>query len=791
MKRLTMITKQLSKIAVLNRTAFVRLTQRVLLALLIALSAVAVWCPGVTYAASSSVPEYVPSEGTRFWVTFLSNNNGIADDDAKKVVQLVAASRNGATVTIHYSEGGTPQDVETVIPAGGQAAITVDKSRAYNLAAGKNSRSVLVTSTDTISLFASVRDDSKFESTYVLPEPALGSEYVIQNNRRNIPGFRSEFAIIATAPGITKIHIKRREISESTTPTTDVGIDDPLVSLTQGQVYFFKSSQQYFDDEALEYYYKNLSGTEIYAEDDKKIAVFQADEATITPFVSGYTENYTVEQALPLSSWGKEFLVVRSIRAKYEIVRITSAYASTTVTIKDKNGVESVRTLDAMSTFEFPFIAEDDNFDSDHQFENLYITANMPIMVSTLMPCKVKNSGNGAPSIAIVPPVRQGLSDVVIGTTNTANNSIVKYYADVVVSTEAVSSMRLDGAAIASNKFKEFGAGVPYSYAQLDLGSEGYHRLTNNAAPFVVTTYGLGSNNAYYYAAGFNTAPAAPIVKIDGDTAVHGDTLDYCNRHPGIRFTANVDYPHTGVKWDLGEGTFVIETTPDSEYEASHMYGATVGESDRIHDVRLYVYRESPISHVKDTDSVRVTLNVHPVYYDTLKTKVAAKHLTYTWDSTSYVPFGLLDGVGNPKYARFKLGTGKDSLNRQPYLSYNWANANVSQTIFDSLKYATRHDCDSMFYLKLQVVPDILMPAEDRTVCQEDPLAWAGHAAGAGHRMSRKNLTTNAMIFNANGTGADMFKTDEYGTFEIRDTLVSKMFPFPYSSHVMNLTINV
>ena len=120
-----------------------------------------------------------------------------------------------------------------------------------------------------------------------------------------------------------------------------------------------------------------------------------------------------------------------------------------------------------------------------------------------------------------------------------------------------------------------------------------------------------------------NLVPTAPVVKIDGVEVAHNASMDYCNKHPGIEFSAIVDYPHTSVKWDLGEGAV------STGYSASHMYGATVGESDATHNIWFYVYRESPITHIKDTDTVHVTLNVHPVYYDTLKTKVAANKLEY------------------------------------------------------------------------------------------------------------------------------------------------------------------
>ena len=741
-------------------------------ALLIGLGVVVTAVPEQAYAASSSVPEMIPSEGKRFWVAFLDNNNHSAPNEADKVVSLVAASRKGAIVTVHYMVDGTENSF--VVGAGAQTTFEVDKTKAYPLAAGTSNGSILVTATDTISLYAAARDGALFESTFVLPEHALGSEYVIQNNRRNFSANRSEFAVVATEPGTTTVTIKLRQSDkEEETPTTPPAAATSTVNLTQGQVYFLKSTQSY--GTGIKKHYANLSGTEIDG-GGKKIAVFQADESTILPYVDGLTSNYALEQALPLYSWGKEFLVVRSEYAQIVAVRITAAYNDTHVTVTDKSGHTTTKTLAAFSTFEDPFLqtASDITGVLD-AIDNLYVTSDMPITVSVMMPPAYHNSGFGACAIATVPPLRQGLKDVVVGTND---NSILEFFANVVVPTSAVGATKLDNVAVGAASFEAF-PGTDYSFARISLGEDpGYHRLTNSQAPMVVTSYGIGLNNSYFYATGFNTAPAAPVVKIDGVEVAHNASMDYCNKHPGIEFSAVVDYPHTSVKWNLGEDA------TSTDYSASHMYGATIGESDATHNIRFYVYRESPITHVKDTDSVCVTLNVHPVYYDTLKTKVAANKLEYIWNKSSNPAFGLA-GKGELSVGPVTMGKNAPNANNK------WTSANDSKVIFDSLVYATRHDCDSIFYLRLQVVPDILMPAENRTICQQEALAWAGHAAGEGHRMSRKNLTTNVVTYNVDGSGADMFKTDEYGTFEIRDTLVSKVFPFPDSIHVMNLTVYV
>ena len=806
MKRLTMITKQLSKIAVLNRTAFVRLTQRVLLALLIALSAVAVWCPGVTYAASSSVPEYIPSIGRDFWLTYMSSDGSGTLD-----LQIMVIPKSDGSIQLKTVDGTGTETVRLTqavsanvpfyysIPAGWRNTI-------YTTASDVISHSGLhVTSEDTdFTLYMRNRtylseQANSYDMSVVFPTQTLGTDYVVQTYW--LDQSYTEFAIIATEDNTT-INIKPRcqtlksdEISWYAAGTT---ITKTLAK--KGDVYLLKGPSA--DDDAP---FWNLSGTTIGA--SKPVAVFQGGMLAFIPEGSGLSGDHIFEQALPVYTWGKRFVAMNMSAfpdgsidrgSKPTEYLITAVYPDTKIYV---NGT-LFKTLNAG---ESNFLSDDETGDPDltvaWEETPKVIETSQPVSLMGFMvnsqhnPYRLGGGANkyvGEPSMAAIPDVSKGVKEVYYYCKDNAVIPLNTHYANIIVRKEGVAGMRLNDDDISAQftlLAQTFsGSSVQYAYARVQLTNNALNKLSNTGdVPFVAVAYSVLPTKAMSEAGAMaiNLVPSAPIVKIDGNEITHDMTLDYCNRHPGIEFSAIVDYPHTSVKWDLGEGAI------STGYSASHMYGATVGESDATHNIRFYVYHESPITHVKDTDSVRVTLNVHPVYYDTLKTKVAAKRLSYTWDSTSYVPFGLLDGLGNPKYARFKLGTGKDSLNRQPYLSYNWANANVSKTIFDSLKYATRHDCDSMFYLQLEVVPDKLMPGETKTVCQEDPLSWAGHAAGAGHKMSRKNLTTNAMIFNTNGTGSDMFKTDEYGTFEIRDTLESKVFPFPDSIHVMTLTINV
>ena len=841
MKRLTMIQSRLLKIGVLKLARFGALSRRAALALMIGLTAVGAVYPVMeSYADTSSVPDYVPSEGTKFWVTFLSNNKGAAENEADREVTLVAAGRSGIAVTLTYTQDNSTET--HTIPATGQLTMTLNKDKVYNLAedAGVesgNRHSVLVTTgavTDTISLYAAARDGSFYESTFVLPEHALGNEYVVQTGRTNHPTFCSEYAIVAVKNN-THLTIRHRETKgNSAALTVPSGYTEKTLTLNKGDVYFVKSTQTF--KQGFSTFYYTLAGTSIVA--DSVFAVFQADEATRAPYIGGHTQNYFLEQALPISAWGKEFLVAKLPTGLFEetfaIVRITAVYDGTTVTIRDLNGKTKTETLSAFSTFEFPWMENTSSNPNSssyasstnnlaNQYEDIYVTASHPVTVSSFIPNNALNmyegQAVGAPAVACIPPLRQGTHKMTLGKTA---NDMALFFVNIVLPTNAVDSMKFDGNYITTNPDPDLiyevvaFPGTDYSVIKLVVGndenSDQKHEFENHFSKFILTSYGLGNINAYYYASGFNVSPAAPVMFVDDNEVVHGKSLDYCNRHPGIHFTGKVDYPHDSVRWDLGEGVTFVSYPDGDDYSAQHMYGHKISEGDTTHTIRFYVYRHSPLTNIKDTDSIRVALSVHPVYYDTLETWVTAKSLKYLWDKSSKHAFNLPGARDRgeldltKKYGNTSDPADSDEKGRKAPIEYGandtiknaahrWEDGETEKVIFDSLIYHTDvYDCDSIFYLKLHVTKNIIMATEYDTVCQHNLYTnWTdlGHGIGTGHKLSRENLKTSAMIYNVDGEGSsDIYATDVPGNYEIRDTLLSKVYPYPDSIHILRLHVS-
>ena len=189
MKRLIMITEQLSKITVSKLAAVRRVTHRLAFALLIALAAIAVSYPTVAYAASSSVPEMIPSMGDDFWFTFM-NNKDVGSPDLHIFVIPEADTK-----VYVKSQDGTSINVSADVDAGKLYHYEIPvTSVAYSTESGGTSgksKGVHVYNVDKVPMSVYVSNTYKMDQvtsmdmTPVIATKSLGTEYVVQTYTRD------------------------------------------------------------------------------------------------------------------------------------------------------------------------------------------------------------------------------------------------------------------------------------------------------------------------------------------------------------------------------------------------------------------------------------------------------------------------------------------------------------------------------------------------------------------------------------------------------------------------------
>lgn len=742
-------------------------------ALLIGLGVLLSVLPQPVRAATSSVPEMIPSTGKDFWLTYMYNFGSDASDDALQLEVVVIPSAAG-TARITCADGTELVSSATLVAGTPYVYVVPEESRSKVY----NTTSATVTTTG-LHVETSVDATVYMRNYYsagglsndvspVIASSALGTEYVVQTFSRDMEN--TEFAVLAIEDG-TQVVVKfsnAMALKPNKTATFSAG-EEVTFTLNKGQVYQVlgkrKTANSY------------LSGTTVKA--NKNFALFNGGVKAYIPAVGVPNGDHVVEQAIPISAWGKRFIAtpMHGIpTGEWSMVQEFATHVIVSAIYDDTKVYVDGSLLTTLSAGQTTAYTGTKLISLRYGDSPKVIETSQPVTIFSYLPTALTVADDteaeytySEPSSALLVDVNRGVQQAQI---YCWEDPLDLHYADVIVRDDAVAGMRLTNSdGVAQNISGQFvpvshtfdGYTHHYSHARLLLKG-GLNVLENAVGKFVATRYSTAeSATSEANATAFNLAPIAPIMFIDDNEIVHGSTIDYCNRHPGVHFTAVVDYPHESVKWVLGEGA---EST---DYEASHMYGINIGEEDEKHDVKLFVYRESPITHIKDTDSICVTLDVHPVYYDTLKTKVAANKLEYIWNKSSNPAFGLA-GKGELSVGPVTMGKNAPNANNK------WTSANDSKVIFDSLVYATRHDCDSIFYLQLQVVPDIIMSEENATICQSESFTWTGHHNAWNH------LTQDGVAITTINTAAA-------GTFVIRDTMQSLVFPYPDSIHILNLTV--
>ena len=151
-----------------------------------------------TSAMADKIDEGQSTEGKDFWVTFMradQNDHSDASDKAVTLALTVSAKKEcdvtftnpntGETTSRHLAAGSIEEVAFYTGDAGTAARTRTDGQKAivtcytYYPDSVDNS-AIQVTSTDTISLFASNRRSKSFDATNVLPTPSLRDEYLIQ-----------------------------------------------------------------------------------------------------------------------------------------------------------------------------------------------------------------------------------------------------------------------------------------------------------------------------------------------------------------------------------------------------------------------------------------------------------------------------------------------------------------------------------------------------------------------------------------------------------------------------------
>ena len=449
----------------------------------------------------------------------------------------------------------------------------VPLAQGYTTASGMATNTGLhVTSSDTISLYTITLGYPNVEYTCVLPTEMLGTDYMVQSYPAD--RYNSEFTIVATEDStIVDIQLNGNA-SDGHTSGQSYSISLPRA----GKAYPLKSTVP-----------GDLSGTKIHARGDKKIAVFNGDACAYIPNRAiGRSCDHIVEQAIPTTYWGKEFIVPASRSPRVDYVRVTSLNDNCTVSV---NGNQATL-LNSGGTYEYALAT---TYSID------YIQTSQPAIVYLYFP-SMDGNGDGDPSMTTIAPVEQSMTHCRFPIITTSN--IYQHNAHVICRTSSTGNIFIDGNPAASS-FQSIATAPQYSYARLSM-QDGIHSISSNdTGGYIAYITGAGSRVSYGYCLGYAckdlTRSEVSMLADERNVALSPNGLDRC---VGDVVVFDIQSPDSilYVRWSVNGHPF--SATPLSyQFTDTGLY-------------RVCTYVNSMVRG-KDTifrDTICTTVRVHPVY---------------------------------------------------------------------------------------------------------------------------------------------------------------------------------
>jgi gliding motility-associated-like protein len=305
-----------------------------------------------------------------------------------------------------------------------------------------------------------------------------------------------------------------------------------------------------------------------------------------------------VEQAVPVSYWGKDFIVVNTGTNFADRVRVTSLRDSCTVT---KNGTV-VSLLNAGETYEYT---------AGGSTAATYIHTSQPSMVNSYF-SSTHTSSFGDPSMVTISPTEQMIRRVTFASFNTQYTT--SHYVVVVTRTADVGMLLLDGVSRASS-FTVSANNPEYSYAKIYV-TAGSHTLESaGGSGFTAYAFGMGNHESYGYLLGSNMLDLEANIALDGQRVTEYDTVDVCQGDT-VTITAYAEYDYDSLTMNVG-GVCYSDDTVQKSFVLPGVYNVYA------------VFRQTDNLCKNEYDTLFATVRV--IANDTVSTDYAHCGDSYMW----------------------------------------------------------------------------------------------------------------------------------------------------------------
>ncbi len=647
------------------------------------------------------------TEGNSFWLTFMKNYEYTAYsadyyNRPYLKMQLVFSSRYAANITV--TNPNTRWSTSTSVRADGVTIITVPTEQCYNYESDQiRNTGLYVESTAPISVYGANYADYTFDATNVIPTASLGTDYIIQAYQTPREG-STEFAVVATENN-TKVTVVL------TAPTLNRKKGTYTFTLQKGQVYLATTES----DKG------SLSGSVIKA--DKPVAVFNGDIDLYIPDGKGYSD-HIVEQAAPVQTWGKKFVLTKSQGQTADYVQFTAMSDGTRIM---RNGT-TVTTINTCESYMYRLTDA-----------ATYIETSAPCACNLYQSSRTSNSSHiGDPSMVWVTPQEQGIKQITFATFKT---SVIRYhYMNVVVPTAAVGSMRFNGSTLTG--FKTVPGNTEYSYLTKKI-DHGTYTLSNDDAEFTAHIYGFGVDESYAYCVGgyLRKINDADIDEIIDQISVE-QTFDICEGQSvtinGKQYTGNTTFTEQ-VGDQIKKYTVVVHPSFLSEETKEFRQGTSFTWHGRIistpgtyKDEHTSVYGcDSIYKLIAKYDNVILsydTVCASPFY------KFRGESFALPQSGTFPQDFTIVKTEGDWEYhcqlrIMPQVEYFTDSYQLEPDEVYDFHGLTISRAGTYTVNLANRFGCDSIVTLT------VTQPVNSRsyyTICQGETYEFGGQILSEG-----------------------------------------------------------
>lgn len=491
------------------------------------------------------------NKGTRFWVGY-GHHYGFSSNTQDMVLYLSAEQAanvqvkvNGTSFIRNYSIPANTVKVSDIMPKSGLVdARLVDE--------GLFSRGISITSDVPIVAYAHIYDGANSGAGMLLPVGVYGYEYKSLNSTQYYPtggaGSYSWFYVIADRDS-TQVEITPSVMTKGGRPA---GVPF-TVWLNKGEIYNVMGTQS-----------SGGGGTDISGSSIKSIpnnsgvcypiAVFSGSSRTaICNTTNG---DNMIQQVFPNQAWGKKYLTFATANSASNTTYYSNIWrvmVQDPTTVVMRNGVQ----------LPLASLVTPGNY---YQFSNAagsgastasYIEADKPVMVAQYMVssdgtgCPGVNApgGNGDPELIYISPIEQGIKKAVFY--NTDESAITSNYINVVIPTNGLTSLKIDGATTFTDVFAH--PALPgYSCVRHNLGGVAGQHIIESDSAFNAITYGLGSVESYGYNAGTlvkNLRATGAISNVFGS----GSTTPYTCKGTPFRFSIRLSVKPTRLEWQFSQ----------------------------------------------------------------------------------------------------------------------------------------------------------------------------------------------------------------------------------------------